>query len=266
MAVGDYSKTTYVYDTTPAINPTNLNNIENKVDELDNYAGADRGILSKTITTANVTLSAAEALNDIFVLTGVLTGNRDLIIPNGIKKTYKVIMRCTGAYAVTIKTDTTGDDFILESVKTGATETYHSVTIFCDGANIYGDDYAYTGTFTPVLYGSSTAGTPAYSTQTGSYRIIGNACSVRIVIVITDLGSLAGSVRISGLPKTASSTCPGDIYVDNMSMDTGESSRILFSSSGYIGLYAETVSESTTMTEADLTNTTNIRIFGTYFF
>lgn len=35
MAVGDYARTTYVNDTTPAINAANLNNIEAKVLELD---------------------------------------------------------------------------------------------------------------------------------------------------------------------------------------------------------------------------------------
>jgi hypothetical protein len=35
MARADYTRTTYVGGTTPAINSTNLNNIENKVNELD---------------------------------------------------------------------------------------------------------------------------------------------------------------------------------------------------------------------------------------
>jgi len=37
MAIGDYTKTTYVNNTTPAINATNLNNAENKIDEIDKY-------------------------------------------------------------------------------------------------------------------------------------------------------------------------------------------------------------------------------------
>ncbi|MFA5130431.1 MAG: hypothetical protein WC477_06000 [Patescibacteria group bacterium] len=35
MALGDYTKTTYVNGTTPAINATNLNNNETKTKELD---------------------------------------------------------------------------------------------------------------------------------------------------------------------------------------------------------------------------------------
>lgn len=35
MAIGDYTKTTFVNGTTPAINAINLNNNENKTDELD---------------------------------------------------------------------------------------------------------------------------------------------------------------------------------------------------------------------------------------
>lgn len=35
MAIGDYTKTTYVNGTTPAINAINLNNNETKTDDLD---------------------------------------------------------------------------------------------------------------------------------------------------------------------------------------------------------------------------------------
>lgn len=38
MAVGDYTKIVYVNGTTPAINATNLNHSEDKVDELDSWA------------------------------------------------------------------------------------------------------------------------------------------------------------------------------------------------------------------------------------
>ena len=43
MALGDYTRTTYVNGTTPAINATNLNNIEAKVDELDATSGCESG-------------------------------------------------------------------------------------------------------------------------------------------------------------------------------------------------------------------------------
>lgn len=39
MAAGDYSKTTYVNGSAPAISASNLNNIEDKVDELDTIVG-----------------------------------------------------------------------------------------------------------------------------------------------------------------------------------------------------------------------------------
>lgn len=39
MAAGDYSKTTYVNGGAPAISASNLNNIEDKVDELDTIVG-----------------------------------------------------------------------------------------------------------------------------------------------------------------------------------------------------------------------------------
>jgi microcystin-dependent protein len=41
MAIGDYARTTYVNDTSPAISATNLNNIEAKVEELDASASVN---------------------------------------------------------------------------------------------------------------------------------------------------------------------------------------------------------------------------------
>jgi hypothetical protein len=47
---------------------------------------------------------------------------------------------------------------------------------FDSGSNVL--DYYETGSWTPVLYGTSTAGTNSYTTQAGQYTIIGNICTV----------------------------------------------------------------------------------------
>jgi hypothetical protein len=69
---------------------------------------------------------------------------------------------------------------------------------FNNGTNIL-NAYS-TGTFTPVLYGSTTAGSPTYSFQQGKYTRIGNICIARVAISWTALGSATGEMRISGLP------------------------------------------------------------------
>lgn len=148
MALGDYSPTAWVNGTAPAISASNLLNIENKVDELDNYAGNNRGILSLTVTSANVTLSAAQALNDVIVCSGTLTGNRSVIIPAGIKKTYRVIIKNTANYYIRFITASTGtyfDAYGLISTDETAIQSSYSFDIVTDGTDVYGDSWAIRG-------------------------------------------------------------------------------------------------------------------------
>lgn len=67
--------------------------------------------------------------------------------------------------------------------------------------NIIRADGVETGTFTPVLYGATVAGTNTYSVQAGQYEKVGKVVTVRIRITLTSLTS-SGSLRISGLPYT----------------------------------------------------------------
>jgi hypothetical protein len=60
-----------------------------------------------------------------------------------------------------------------------------------------------TGTWTPVLVGSTTAGTHTYTTQVGSYVKFANMVTVRFWMVIPSANfdvNMAGNVRIQGLP------------------------------------------------------------------
>jgi peptidoglycan/xylan/chitin deacetylase (PgdA/CDA1 family) len=59
------------------------------------------------------------------------------------------------------------------------------------------------GTWTPTLVGSTTAGTNTYTTQVGSYSKFGNIVIARFDIRIESTGldaALAGNLRINGLP------------------------------------------------------------------
>jgi len=64
------------------------------------------------------------------------------------------------------------------------------------------DDYE-EGTWTPVLRGSSTAGTFTYNFRSGSYTKIGNTVFVRWGFKLLTASGAAGTVQISGLPFTS---------------------------------------------------------------
>ena len=58
------------------------------------------------------------------------------------------------------------------------------------------------GTFTPTIYGTTTAGTGTYTSQLGYYTRIGQVCFFHVALVITaHTGS--GNMRIGGLPFTS---------------------------------------------------------------
>jgi hypothetical protein len=64
------------------------------------------------------------------------------------------------------------------------------------------------GTFTPVVQGSTTAGTASYSVQIGQYTRIGNRVLFNLRIVYTG-GTGTGNLRVGGLPFTSNSAMAG---------------------------------------------------------
>ena len=56
------------------------------------------------------------------------------------------------------------------------------------------------GSWTPTVYGHTTAGTPTYTTQVGEYLRIGRLCYASYNVVISNKGGMAGRIRIGGLP------------------------------------------------------------------
>jgi hypothetical protein len=84
-------------------------------------------LLSKAITTADVTLTATEALEQgVIRLTGTPTAARNLIVP-AKAKVYFIDNDTAGAFAVTVKT-ASGTGVALASGTNGA--------LFCDGTNV----------------------------------------------------------------------------------------------------------------------------------
>lgn len=98
---------------------------------LNEFDAAFAGLVEVAITTANVTLTRAQALNKIIKLTGTLTGNRTLFIPHtlGAARQITIWNATSGAFTVTVKT-TAGSS-------TGPVITQAKAQIiFHDGTNV----------------------------------------------------------------------------------------------------------------------------------
>lgn len=81
------------------------------------------------------------------------------------------------------------------------------------------DDYE-EGVFSPVVAGTSTAGTYSYATQVGTYTKIGD--SVRASISLEDItadSAGAGTLKITGLPFSADGTHISTVYARSLNFD-----------------------------------------------
>jgi hypothetical protein len=91
------------------------------------------------------------------------------------------------------------------------------------------DDYE-EGTFTPTIAGTSTAGSNSYSVQTGFYTKIGNRVLFNIDVAMSAKdGTIAGNLKIAGLPYTPNSTSNNNSSVaigrfDSINLTSGYSS------------------------------------------
>jgi hypothetical protein len=75
------------------------------------------------------------------------------------------------------------------------------------------DDYE-EGTWSPTLFGSTTAGTNTYLFATGRYTKTGRAVVLQFKIRIDTTASMAGNLRLGGLPFTAESGTDYDTAIN----------------------------------------------------
>jgi hypothetical protein len=95
------------------------------------------------------------------------------------------------------------------------------------------DDYE-EGTFTPIIFGSTTAGTATFSHTSGNYTKIGDLVHFNLNLVVTDwTGSPAGEVRVGDLPFVAESGQNSRGYVPVSTTVTGYSGYT-FTANAYI--------------------------------
>lgn len=106
------------------------------------------GRLVKSVAgSADVVLTAAEAVNGILEFTGVLTGNISVIVPTSPTRSWIVKNGTTGAYTLTVKT-VSGSGVLCTQGK--------NAVVYTDGANVYD---ALTDFDSPALTGNPTAPT-----------------------------------------------------------------------------------------------------------
>jgi hypothetical protein len=85
------------------------------------------------------------------------------------------------------------------------------------------DDYE-EGTWTPTIYGTSTAGTTTYFQQAGTYTKIGRVVTVQVFLNITNQTG-TGDLRLGGLPFTAASggnTFPCSVRAENLTLSASK--------------------------------------------
>lgn len=106
----------------------------------------------------DVTLTTAEAANQLLQFTGVLTGNINVIVPTNVA-TYHVFNNTTGAFTLTVKT----------AAGTGIAVTQGARAILdCDGTNVVNANSAASGTVTTVNTGTGLTGGPITTSGTVS--------------------------------------------------------------------------------------------------
>lgn len=193
--------------------------------------GFTTGVAAIAMTNANVTLTPVQYGKPIIVITGLLTGNLNLIFPN-IANEWSIINNTTGAFTITGKT------------ASGAGVTLPQGTpsiIVCDGSNnIY--------TLTPISAGV------VGSISNGSMSVPANSASATFtadeILVEPILGG--GPTKLSSYSKTVNLATTGA-----GGMDTGTAPV-----SGYVAVYAISGSAGVSILATNATSAAAPSIYG----
>lgn len=123
------------------------------------------------------------------------------------------------------------------------------------------DDYE-EGTFTPALkFGGATTGI-TYAVQSGVYVKIGRNVFFNIVLALSSKGSATGDATITGVPfaNTDSASPPAHVFAYGLAAGTYTNGAYLSGST--LALFNVSAGSATALTDAAVTNTTEINIGG----
>lgn len=122
--------------------------------------------LAKTVATGTYTLSAVEYANVVQEYFGALTGNVIIVLPSTVQ-IYYLNNQTTGAYSLTFKTSAVG-------AATVTVPQSQTLTVVCDGTNVYNSSSASGGSITTLTIGTGSAASPSLNftgnTNTGMYQ------------------------------------------------------------------------------------------------
>ena len=122
--------------------------------------------LAKTVTSGTYTLTAVEYANVVQEYFGALTGNVEVILPSTVQ-IYYLNNQTTGSFSLTFKTSAVGAATV--TVPQGQT-----LTVVCDGTNVYNSSSAAGGSITSLTIGPGSAASPSLNftgdTNTGIYQ------------------------------------------------------------------------------------------------
>lgn len=138
------------------------------------YFAGQEGLFSAAVTVADITPTAQQAENNVYNMTGLLTGNRKLILPLTAGARVTVLNSTTGAFTLTL----------IGATGTGvAIPQGGALLCYCDGTNWYnaapeavqsavgaGTAYTLTGALAPVIFGTTQV---QLVLAPGTYEIIG---------------------------------------------------------------------------------------------
>lgn len=175
---------------------------------LFNNATSGSIILQPTTGALGSSVQTLQAVTDTFVYratTDTLTN-----------KTLSSSTNVLGGVTMTLGSDANGDIYyrnssgILTRLGIGSANQFlagsGSIPAWAQAAMANISDYA-TGTWSPTVTTDGTVGTPAYSSQVGSFEKIGRLVIARFTVALSGwTGSPTGNVAISGLPFTAANT------------------------------------------------------------
>ena len=153
--------------------------------------------LAKTVTGGTTTLTAVEYANVVQEYYGALTSNQIIVLPSTVQ-IYYLNNQTTGAFSLTFKTSASGAATV--TVAQGQT-----LTVVCDGTNVYNSSSASGGTVTTLTINAGSAAAPSLNfsgnTSTGVYQPatnqIGFALNAANAATLTTTGFLI-PVGISG--------------------------------------------------------------------
>lgn len=145
--------------------------------------------LAKVVTGGTTTLTAVEYANVVQGYSGVLLSNQIVVLPSTVQ-IYYLNNQTTGSFSLTFKTSAV-------SAATVTVPQGQTLTVVCDGTNVYNSSSASGGSITSLTVGTGSAATPSINftgnTNTGIYQPATNQFGISLN------GSNALTLTTSGL-------------------------------------------------------------------